>query len=79
MVIHLSTWLNITGTTVVRSDQSLSLSPGNVVEAEYVPEHPEAVGDVRQLFTVVMSVFSVVQVDRSHLLVSDLGRVEEAE
>ena len=49
------------------------------MEAEYVPEHPEAVGDVRQLLTVVISVVSVVQVDWSHLAVSTLGRVVEAE
>ena len=49
------------------------------MEAEYVPEQPEAVGDVRQLLTVVMSVVSVVQVDWSHFPVSVLGRVEEAE
>ena len=36
-------------------------------------------GEVRQLFTVVMSVVSVVQVDWSHFAVSNLGRVVEAE
>ena len=49
------------------------------MEAEYVPEQPEAVGDVRQLLTVVMSVVSVVQVDWSHFPVRVFGRVEEAE
>ena len=65
LVMHLSTFFKITERTTIRPGRSVSQfgSPGRVVEAEYVPEHPVAVGEVRQLLTVVISEVSVVQVD----------------
>ena len=55
------------------------LVPGSVVEAEYVPVQPVAVGSVRQLVTVVRLVWRVVQVEVGHFPDSTWGKVVEAE
>ena len=45
------------------------------MEAEYVPEQPESVGEVRQLLTVVISVVSVVQVELGQVADNSFGMV----